>query len=281
MAAIDTTTTTDEAAVGAGWSGVVAQEGVDTGDGRRIETGALNWRELPLTLMAQHTTPDFGGHAEAEVAGRIDTLTRAGSDIQGTGIFDTGEWGAETERMVREGMLKGVSIDLAINDAEILPAEGIDDEIEALFMGTLNVLDGTILGATIVPFPAFENANIAIIAGAAMRLGRFRKEDGRTVASFYMPFAPETAPVADDENDPADAAADAAEAIADIKEVVDSWPGLNGDVVVTIDGQATTLDFPPATADGSEPGEDQSGAASAEVQAALARLVTAIERGKR
>lgn len=280
-----TDTTTDDAAVGGSWSGVVAQEGVDTGDGRRIAEGALNWRELPLTLMAQHTTPDFGGHAEAEVAGRIDTLTRSGADILGTGIFDTGEWGSETERMVREGMLKGVSIDLAINDAEILPAEGIDDEIEALFMGTLNVLDGTILGATIVPFPAFENANIAIVAGAAMRLGRFRSEilnhyptedkaTRVTIASFYMPFAP--FPVGgDDEADPADANSDAAEAIADITDAVNGWPGLDGQVVITIDGKDTTVDFPPAKADGSEPGET---AITPEVQAALARLVQTITR---
>src|SRR3954469_23374316 len=106
MAAVDTTP--EIQAVGAAWSGVVAQEGVDTGDGRRIAEGALNWRELPLTLMAQHTTPDFGGHAEAQIAGRIDTLQRTGADIVGGGIFDTGEWGAETQRMVTDGMLKGI-----------------------------------------------------------------------------------------------------------------------------------------------------------------------------
>lgn len=193
-AVVETTDETTEPAVGASWSGIIAQEGVDTGDGRRIEPGALNWRELPLTLMSQLVTPEFGGHTDAEVAGRIDTITRAGQDIPAVGVFDTGEHGSETERMVRDQMLRGISVDLAINEAEIIPDPDIEDEIEAYFMGTLNVLDGTILGATVVPFPAFESASIAIVAGAAMHLHSFRKEeiDGerKTVVSFYMPFTP-------------------------------------------------------------------------------------------
>lgn len=213
MATVETTAPSDAPAVGGQWSGVIAQEGVDTGDGRRIEKGALNWRELPLTLMAQHTTPDFGGHAEAQVAGRIDTLTRNGDNIDGVGVFDTGEWGAETERMVADGMLKGISIDLAINKAEILPDPDISDEIEAMFMGTLNVLDGTILGATIVPFPAFENATIAIVAGAAMHLSRPRKVDGQMVVSFYMPFAAPPPPAAPAKPDPMQAMQDAMDGV--------------------------------------------------------------------
>lgn len=190
--------------VGAAWGGPIAQEGVDTGDLRRIEPGALNHRKLPLTLMSQLVTPEWGGHADAAVAGRIDSIDRAGEDIVGGGVFDLGEHGAETERMVRTGMLKGVSVDLAINKAEMIPDPDIEDEIEAYFMGTLNILDATILGATVVPFPAFENATIAIIAGAYMRVGQQRKMEAaailerygvefaerRVVVSFCMPFAP-------------------------------------------------------------------------------------------
>lgn len=276
MAAVDTTP--EIQAVGAAWSGVVAQEGVDTGDGRRIAEGALNWRELPLTLMAQHTTPDFGGHAEAQIAGRIDTLQRSGSDIVGGGIFDTGEWGTETQRMVTDGMLKGISIDLAVNEAEVVPPENPVDEMDEMFGGTLIVLDGTILGATVVAFPAFENASIAIVAGAAMRLSRFRRDDeGRAVASFYMPFAPfppgdgkDPKPANTQENN-----SDAADAIADIKDAINGWPGLDGQVVITIDGQDTTVKFPPAKAATSKQ------AASPEVIEALAILRDHIMRRDR
>jgi hypothetical protein len=246
-------------AVGASWSGPIVQEGVDTGDGRRIAEGALAWRELPLTLMSQHNTPGEGGHADAQVAGRIDTLARNGENIDGAGIFDSGEWGAETERLVRDGMLKGISVDLAVEEYEVIPAEGVEDPDEALWLGTLNILKGTILGATVVPFPAFENATIALTAST--RRQDLRKDGDTLVASFYLPFAP--FPAGDDEADPADAPDDAAEAVADIRAAVNGWPGLDGKVVVTIAGEDTTIAFPPE-GDGEEPAE-----ASAEVTAAL------------
>jgi hypothetical protein len=186
-----------DAPVGAAWSGVIAQEGVDTGDGRRIERNALGWRALPLTLMGQTTTPEWGGHTDAQVCGRIDSITREGDDILAGGVFDTGTVGADIERMVREQVLRGVSVDLAVNEAEMIPDEEIEDPMEAWFMGTFVILDGTILGATVVPFPAFENASIAIVAGGAMRIGnrRFENIDGKRtlVVSFFMPFGAEFA----------------------------------------------------------------------------------------
>lgn len=193
--------TEDATAVGATWAGVIAQEGVDTGDGRRIEKDALTWRALPLTMMAQHTTPEYGGHTDAAVAGRIDSLERDGENILATGCFDTGDWGAATERMVRDQMLRGISVDLAVNEAEVIPAEDCDDPMDAWFMGTLSIIDAVVLGATVVPFPAFENASIAIVAGAAMRLHspRYEQVDGKRtmVLSFYMPFAPGDMPADD------------------------------------------------------------------------------------
>lgn len=281
MAAVDTTE--EQAALtGAAWTGIVAQEGVDTGDGRRIAEGALNWRELPLTLMAQHTTPDMGGHAEAQVAGRVDALARDGQNIIGSGVFDTGSWGAETQRLVSDGMLKGVSIDLSVNELEIIPPEDPADEIEAMFGGTMNVLDGTILGMTVVPFPAFENANIAIVAGAAMRLtNAHRDESGTYVVTFFMPFAP--FPVAKDDAPPADSegdsgGGDAAAAIADVKDAVDGHPGLDGQVVITIDGQDTTVKFPSGDAEKPKPTPDAEASA---VREALALIRDHFEKGKR
>lgn len=290
-----TVETTDEVAVGANWSGIIAQEGVDTGDGRRIAEGALNWRELPLTLMSQLTSAHGGlDSGPAVVGGRINTIERSGNDIVATGSFDTGANGIETERLVREEVLRGISIDLLINDAEVIPPEDPADEIEAIFGGTLNVLDGTILGATIVPFPAFENASIAIVAGAAMRLGNIRKQavttpgdastyTEHTVGTFYMPFAP--FPTGDAEGDapPADDNTDAADAIADITDAVNDHPGLSGKVVITIDGEDTTVNFP---ADAPDP----EAAANAAVvtaamkdpalAAALAHLARTLDRKK-
>lgn len=244
----------EETTVGAAWSGPIVQEGVDTGDGRRIAEGALSWRELPLTLMAQHSTPGMGGHADAQVAGRIDTLARNGANIDGSGAFDTGEWGAETERLVRDGMLKGISVDLAVEEYEIIPAEGVEDPDEAMWLGTLNILKGTILGATIVPFPAFENATVAITASAQRQ--DLRKVDGVLVASVFMPFA-----IGDEPEDEGSAS----EIVEDIRGVVAGYPGTSGSVVVTIDGEETTISFPSAD-------EEPDGEAAAEVENAFATL---------
>jgi Phage Mu protein F like protein len=261
MAAVDDTTEPAEV-VGAAWTGAIAFEGIDTGDGRIITPGALNWRELPIPLMAQPTSAHgFGDPGPATVAGRIETIERVGDQIIASGIFDTSDSGIEAERLVREGMLTGISIDLAINEGEVIPPEDPADELEAMFGGTLNVLDGTIMGATIVPFPAFENARIAIVAGGAMHLRYFRIVNDQMLATFWMPFAPFPAADApaggggDDEGTPSDATDDAAEAISDITDAVNGWPGLNGQVVITIDGEDTTVPFPPATATGDEPGE--------------------------
>lgn len=237
----------DVAAGGAKWSGVIAQEGVDTGDGRRIEAGALTWRALPLTLMGQKTTPEFGGHTDAAVCGRIDAITRSGKDIIASGAFDTGEWGADIERMVRDGMLKGVSVDLAVNEAEVEEDPDIEDPMEAYFMGTLVVKDGTILGATVVPFPAFENASIAIVAGAAMTLRNARRgDDGKMIVSFFMPFAPEVGVPVDDApaDEPADdASSDASSVDAAMSAVEDATSALDDALAKlrsAIDAEATS-----------------------------------------
>lgn len=230
VSAVDTT----EEAIGASWAGPMVFEGVETGDGRRIEPGALKWRAMPLTLMGQKTTPEWGGHAEAAVSGRIDSLTRSkgsaekGDPIDGTGVFDTGDWGSEIERMVRDGMLKGVSVDLAVNDAEIIPDPDIEDEIEAWFMGTLNILDAVVLGATVVPFPAFENANIAIVASAgpvefiaATDGGRGKRIVRNFTCSIFTPFEPTLTAERDPQFDKIDAMID------EISDVVKSYPDLS------------------------------------------------------
>jgi SPP1 gp7 family putative phage head morphogenesis protein len=264
--------------VGAAWSGAIAFEGEDTGDGRIITRGALNWREPPMPLMAQPTSAHgFGDPGPASVAGRIETIERNGDEIIASGVFDTSEAGVEAERLVREGMLTGISLDLAVNEAEVIPPENPKDEMDEIFGGTLNVLDGTILGATLVPFPAFENARIAILAGAAMHMHHFRRDGEQLVATVVMPFAPfPAAAPASEEDAPSDASDDAAEAIADITEAVNGWPGLDGQVVITIDGEDTTVSFPPASASGDEPAEKAAAAAIREVDEGFARARLAL-----
>lgn len=154
---------------GGRWRSLLVLEGTETDDGRLIDPGALNWRELPLTLMAMVET-SAGGHEGANVAGRIDTIRREGEHVIGEGVFDSGEFGAEVMRMVGEEVLRGVSVDLAIHEYELRGEDGstldpegdLDLDARVIFA----VTEATIMGATVCPFPAFADANIELLAAA-------------------------------------------------------------------------------------------------------------------
>ncbi len=174
------TITVDEAQTDpVAWRSDLAFEGMATEDGRYILPGALSWRDLPLTLMAMTVTSE-GGHEGAFVAGRIDTMAKEDRDgmtaIVGTGIFDTGgEQGAEVARLVADETVRGVSVDLAINDyafrdpetGEIIEPDEMDEaDMERAYFGELQmaVRDATIMAATVCPTPAFADARIAVTA---------------------------------------------------------------------------------------------------------------------
>lgn len=105
------------------WSGVLVVEGTPTGDGRQFAAGSLTWPalgetaslEIPLGWMYERA---HGGMATDKVVnvGRIDTITRSGNELLGTGVLnlDT-EWGrrAAEQMGTRDdpGFLAGVSID--------------------------------------------------------------------------------------------------------------------------------------------------------------------------
>lgn len=248
---------------GAAWNGILAMEGVETGDGRMIERGAVEWRNLPLTLMAQFETPEFGGHAGAMVAGRIDSISRDGDSIVGSGVFDTGESGQDAQRMVGDQTMRGVSIDLAVDEMELREPDGYDgepmDEIDLLFEGVMVVLKGTIMGATLCPFPAFEQANVVLASGdgpdrmpgASSTLQVVSGE--RVRVSFVFPLgivaaAPPDQGTPAEEDAPNDPADDEAEIQEAAQELANAYPGVDGSITVTIDGEDTVYDFPAAKA---------------------------------
>lgn len=181
---------------------VLAVEGKPTDDGRMIEVGALEWRELPLTLMAI-IEDSHGGMPQTRtaVSGRIDDIQREEQDdgsvkVIGTGVFDTGEIGAEIARLVTDKMMTGVSVDLAVKEAEELYGEPGEDApdgaVEDPMMGgsfLLVVKKGVILGATVCPFPAFGDADIETLLASA----------GNTIPAALMPWTHFTADGAMDE----------------------------------------------------------------------------------
>lgn len=174
------------------WSGTIAVEGVQTGDGRVIAEGALYWEDLPIPL--RWTPEDEGSHFGAVVVGTIDTISRQGNNIVATGtIDDEGEQGAEVVRLMGEGLLRGVSIDpddwqVVVVDTTITEADVEEAEAELMAMlaaagdpdpgdgedagvvlfedeaGAIveRLVRGRIRAATLVDTPAFIDAVIAL-----------------------------------------------------------------------------------------------------------------------
>lgn len=148
---------------------VVILEETPTGDNRSFVKDALTVRDLPLPLMWQMQTAS--GHSGSVVVGRIDYIERIDNE-HGTGlgnargVFDTGVWGREAERLVREGMMRGVSADLDEFEGTAVDIE-LSDEDESTGREIKNeeiiVNKARLTGVTLVYKPAMQEAYIELI----------------------------------------------------------------------------------------------------------------------
>jgi hypothetical protein len=153
---------------------VLVIEGMPTSDGRLIEPGALTPRALPLSLLAQAEASHGGDDpGPAVVIGRLDSMERRpGPEVTSrrTGEpFPEGTfvWSAEgvidanhpVADLVRRGFLRGVSVDLAGMDYEIVGDDGApmaDGDWGS--GGRLITHAAELAAATLVPVPAFGDA---------------------------------------------------------------------------------------------------------------------------
>jgi hypothetical protein len=148
-------------------------EGVASGDERSFEENSITIRDLPLPLMWQIKTG--AGHDGSVVVGRIDSIERIANGVgNARGVFDTGVFGREAERLVRGKFIRGVSVDLdkfsafQEEDEEDTSANdelGTKDDVKEK-KGIKNkklIIDGArLMGITIVPKPAFQECYITI-----------------------------------------------------------------------------------------------------------------------
>jgi hypothetical protein len=187
------------------WEGPLALEGAPTDDRRFLME--VDHRELPLSLMAMVETQE--GHTGARLAARIDEIWRVETEIDGKpivevwgrGPFDSSEFGQEVARLVEEEFLLGVSIDLAVKDTFILNPETYEvidteemDLAELLEGDFLTGIKGTIMGATLVPFPAFAETRVSVVtasAGKVVNAPRVdHKERFRSLVAAAGPLKP-------------------------------------------------------------------------------------------
>jgi len=142
---------------------LVIPEDLESGDGRKFKKNAIEIRELPLPLMWQIKTDE--GHNGSVVVGRIDFMERTENGIgNATGVFDSGAYGQEAERLVREGFIRGVSADLDQFEASQQTAELSEDE-DAGKIGTdkLMITHARVMAVTLVPKPAFQECQIYLV----------------------------------------------------------------------------------------------------------------------
>ena len=140
---------------------LVIPEDTDSGDGRRFQKGAIEMRDLPLPLMWQIKTAD--GHSGSVVVGRIDHMERTDEGIgNATGVFDTGVYGQEAERLVRNGFIRGVSADMDKFEAEEEASTEPLGEENKVGNSRLNITKARVMGVTIVPKPAFQECRIIL-----------------------------------------------------------------------------------------------------------------------
>lgn len=132
------------------WKGILAPEGIRSGDGRKFSLGALTHRDLPLPLRVQEA--DIGGHDGAITVGTIDNIWRDENNmVWGSGDFIDLDLADKVVGQIMDGALKGVSIDA--DDAE-MAAESDENEVE--------FSKARICAATLVAIPAFQEAYVQL-----------------------------------------------------------------------------------------------------------------------
>ena len=143
-------------------------EGVASGDERMFEPDSITVRDLPLPLRWQIVSDE--GHKGSVVVGRIDSIERVeGGWGNARGVFDVGTYGREAERLVRGKFLRGVSVDVDKFKASAVSGDDIDEEFaddsddkSDIKNDKIKIKSARLMGITIVPMPAFQEATILI-----------------------------------------------------------------------------------------------------------------------
>ena len=168
----------DDPMLGDDFHTLLVVEGVWTGDGRYIEEGALAWRDLPLPLMAIDRTTE--AHMEAVLIGNITRIERDGRELHGFGTFvqSDSEDVNRLQALIKRGELRGVSVDLDAVEYEVImpsevqePTQGDEGEmVYGMEDVKMRIVGARIMGATVVPFPAFQEAYIESLAALTASL---------------------------------------------------------------------------------------------------------------
>lgn len=160
-------------ATGTAWEGIIVVEGMDTGDGRRFAENSITWVNPTdaVVPMRRNIEDSHGGQptTKAVLVGRINEMWRDPENpnvIRARGVFDdNGVQGREALRLVREGFLRGISVDpdsITNADVELVYPDSTGDDMMDMFAEPEMAIyhAGRLRAATLVDIPAFAEAQI-------------------------------------------------------------------------------------------------------------------------
>ena len=150
--------------------GVLAPEGVLSGDSRKFSAGSLLTRDLPLPLSYQRE--NWQGHDSSVKVGNIERIWRRDGKVYKMGHFLTvvPEVDEVVGMMAESGGRMGVSVDADRAEMEMQTKDGTpiedaseEEQIEAMFGGGVTVFTSArACGATLCHIPAFQEAFTAL-----------------------------------------------------------------------------------------------------------------------
>lgn len=131
------------------WHGVLAPEGVLSGDGRGFKEGSLRHRDLPLPLTWQKISDD--GHKGNVTIATIESIEKVDGELRAEGYMLNTPEADEVAGLIGEFGRFGVSVDADDSTYEV------DEEAEAVWFS-----DARVCSACVVPIPAFAEAWVAL-----------------------------------------------------------------------------------------------------------------------
>lgn len=167
----------DEAPVGRRpeWRGPILPLNHLSGDRRIVAADGVTWRnvaEATLPLMLQ--TVNAAGHDGAEHAGRITSLEVRDGFVWAEGAYADSPAGQKARELVESEQMRGVSVDMddcmsVIAELGSIPGVELGDDADESMPVEL-IVQSRIMGVTLLPFPAFQEAFIAPVEKEALAL---------------------------------------------------------------------------------------------------------------
>lgn len=151
---------------------ILIPEGVWSGDNRIFTEKSITKKDGKLELLWQIATDN--GHKGSVLIGRIDSIERLEDSMEedsfapkygwgnARGVFDTGPYAREAERLVAGGYLTGVSADMDKFEASLEATDGEEDKERLIKSEKITVTAARLIAATLVAKPAFQEAQIYI-----------------------------------------------------------------------------------------------------------------------